>query len=827
MLEFNEFSDHERQTLFVEVILPLAISKTYTYRVPYGMNEQVEIGKRVIVQFGKSKIYTAIIYKINNEPPSLYEAKYVIDVLDDLPIVTQNQLNLWEWISEYYLCNIGEVMQAALPAALKLASETKITLLGDKNPDKAELSDKEFLIIDALEIHTELKISDISKLLGQKTVFPLLRSLFEKGIINISEEINETYKPRKKAYLKLNPQYDDPESRKALFEILERAPKQLEGLLGYLKLERQQSEISKAELLEASGCGAAAMKALLDKEIFIQEDKVVSRISLEEEDLLPDFKLNEAQQEALNSINKQFETKDVLLLHGETSSGKTQIYIRQIEKVIAEGRQTLFLLPEIALTTQVIERLRKYFGNQIGVYHSKFSDNERAEVWQKVLKNEYPIILGARSAVFLPFHDLGLIIIDEEHESSYKQYDPAPRYHARDTAIYLSHLYKAKVLLGSATPSLESFYNSKIKKYGFTELKGRFGGVEAPEIEVVSVADETKRKTMQSHFTSVLIKEIDLALSRKEQIILFQNRRGYTPFLLCATCGFTPKCINCDVSLTLHKSSGKLHCHYCGYRQELLNACPACGSTKIEQKGFGTEKIEDELQLIFEKAKIARMDLDSTRNKNSFQILLNDFEDGKIDILVGTQMVAKGLDFGNVTTIGIISADSMLNYPDFRAFERSFQMLSQVSGRAGRRNKRGKVIIQAYDIQHRIISQVIRNDYAEMFNTEILERRNFSYPPLYRLINLDIKHKDNFKLGQISARLAQILKQQLGSRILGPEVPLIGRIRNYYIQTILIKIEKDGVSVHKVKQMLKSTLQAFEAEPANKGVYIQVDVDPN
>ena len=608
---------------------------------------------------------------------------------------------------------------------------------------------------------------------------------------------------------------------------MERAPNQLTALLAYLKLERQQPEISKTELLEASACGAGALKALLDKEIFIQEDKVISRLLTDEEELLPDFKLNDAQQIALAEMDAQFAEKDVLLLHGETSSGKTQLYIRQIEKIIAQGRQTLYLLPEIALTTQVIERLRKYFGNQIGIYHSRFSDNERAEVWQKVLKNEYQIVLGARSAVFLPFQDLGLIVIDEEHETSYKQYDPAPRYHARDTAIYLSYLHGAKVLLGSATPSLESFYNSKIKKYGFVELKGRFGGVESPEIEVVSISEETKRKTMQSHFTSVLIKEIEQALSKKEQVILFQNRRGYTPFLLCATCGFTPKCINCDVSLTFHKSSGKLHCHYCGYKQEVLNACPACGSTKIEQKGFGTEKIEDELQLIFEKARIARMDLDSTRTKNSFQVLINDFEDGRIDILVGTQMVAKGLDFGNVTIIGIISADSMLNFPDFRAFERSFQMLSQVAGRAGRRNKRGKVIIQAYDINHRIINQVIRNNYIEMFDTEILERRNFHYPPLFRLIQLDIKHKDNFKLGQISGRLSRILKQQLGDRILGPEAPLISRIRNYYIQTILIKVEKEGISVQKIKQSLKKTLQTFEAEPANKGVYIQIDVDPS
>jgi primosomal protein N' (replication factor Y) len=542
--------------------------------------------------------------------------------------------------------------------------------------------------------------------------------------------------------------------------------------------------------------------------------------------MLHDFKLNDAQQVALAEINEHLEVKDVVLLYGETSSGKTQIYIRLIEQMLKQDKQTLYLLPEIALTTQVIERLREHFGGQIGVYHSRFNDNERAEVWQKVLKGEYKMILGARSSIFLPFKDLGLIIVDEEHESSYKQYDPAPRYHARDTAIYLSHLYGAKIVLGSATPSLESFYNAKIKKYGFVTLKGRYGGVKSPVIEVVSIAEETKRKTMQSHFTTVLVNEIKAALSRKEQVILFQNRRGYTPVSLCTTCGYTPKCINCDVSLTFHKSSAKLHCHYCGYKQDVLQACPACGSTKIEQKGFGTEKIEDELQRIFVDAKIARMDLDSTRTRNSFQILLNDFEEGRIDILVGTQMVAKGLDFGNVSTIGIISADSMLNYPDFRAFERSFQMLAQVSGRAGRRAKQGKVIIQAYDTSHRIISQVIRGDYEEMFDTEILERRNFHYPPLYRLIQLDVKHKDLSKLVSISDSLAKVLRSQLGDRVLGPEAPLISRIRNYYIQTILIKVEREGVSVRKIKEALLTILRVFDSQPVNKGVYIHIDVDP-
>jgi primosomal protein N' (replication factor Y) len=825
MLEFNEGAD-ERQTFFVEVILPLAISKTYTYRVPQTLNQDLEIGKRVIVQFGKSRIYTAIIYNISEQAPVLYEAKYIIEVLDEAPIVTRSQLQLWQWIADYYMCFIGEVMQAALPAALKLASETKIVLLKDVSYDKALLSDKEFLIIDALEIQPELKVSDIVSLLGQKTVFPLLKGLFEKGIIHISEEISERFKPRRKAYISLNPLYNEAENRKALFQILERAPKQLDALLAYIKLAKQSPLVLKTELLEASGSGSSAVKALIEKEVFFQEDQVVSRLSAEEAELAAAFVLSDLQQKAFDAVAEQFTSKDVVLLHGITSSGKTEIYIRLIEEVILKGDQVLYLLPEIALTAQMIERLRRCFGSKIGIYHSKFSDNERAEVWNKVLKNEYDVVLGARSAVYLPFSKLGLIIIDEEHESSYKQFDPAPRYHARDTAIYLAHVHQAKVLLGSATPSLESYYNAQTRKYGFVELKERFGSAQLPQIEVVSITEETNKKTIQSNFTSVLINEIKLALENKEQVILFQNRRGHTPVLLCRTCGYLPKCINCDVSLTYHKSTGKLHCHYCGYKQETIARCPACGSTHIEQKGFGTEKIEEDLQFIIPEARIARMDLDTTRSKNSFQKLIGDFEDAKIDILVGTQMVAKGLDFGNVTIIGIINADSLLNYPDFRAYERSFQLLSQVAGRAGRREKTGKVVIQTFNPAHRVIEQVIKNDFEGLYSKEISERKTFLYPPIFRLIRLDIKHKDSSLLYDIAFRLATELRTSLGKRVLGPEEPLVSRIRNYYIKTIYIKVERNGISIARVKRFLQEVLSNMETNSKNKGAFVQVDVDP-
>ncbi|MBS1529700.1 MAG: primosomal protein N', partial [Bacteroidetes bacterium] len=551
MLEFAEVQYADRETLFVEVILPLAIAKNYTYRVPFQLNDTVAIGKRVVVQFGKSKLYTAIIASIGTLAPEKYEAKYLLDILDDKPIVNEKQLQFWQWIADYYLCNMGEVMNAALPSALKLASETKIQLNKGFEFDKTALHDKEFMITEALELQDELTVGDIVKLLGQKTVMPILKSMFEKNIIYISEEVSQRYKPRKKTFLTLNPFYHNQDNLRELFPILEkRAPKQADALLAYIKLSRTQKDISKAELAEESGAGDASIKSLIEKEIFVAEERNVSRLYVDEDEFSDDFQLNDNQQNALNEIKNQFKEKDVILLHGVTSSGKTQLYIRLIEEVINSGRQVLYLLPEIALTTHIIERLRQYFSSSIGVYHSRFNDNERVEVWQKVLNHEYKVVLGARSSVFLPFSDLGLIIVDEEHETSYKQFDPAPRYNARDAAIYLGGTYHGKVLLGSATPSFESYYNARIHKYGLAEMTERFGGVELPKTEVVSITEELKKKTMQSHFTGILMDDIRNALAHKEQVILFQNRRGYAPVLMCKVCAYTPKCINCDVSLT-------------------------------------------------------------------------------------------------------------------------------------------------------------------------------------------------------------------------------------------------------------------------------------
>lgn len=825
MLDFHAVDFEERQTFFIEVILSLSLAKNYSYRVPFELNDQIAIGKRVVVQFGKNKIYTALIKSISNQAPEIYEAKYIIDVIDPHPIITREQLQLWEWMTSYYLCNEGDVMSAALPAGLKLASETIIVLKEEAEASDEVFSDKEQTLLTALRTRPRLTIDEVSALLGQKTVYPIINSLLTKGMVYIAEEVIEKYKPLLKSFITLNPFYQEEANLRQLFDVLEKAPKQLNAFLAYLKLSKQRSQISKQELLEESACGSAALKTLVDKEIFTILKRPVSRLRESADEFILNFALSTGQQDALDQIQHTLKEKDVVLLHGVTASGKTQIYIKLIEEAIEKGGQVLFLLPEIALTTQIVERIQRYFGDAIGVYHSKFNNNERVEIWNKVLAGKYRVVLGARSAVFLPFKELKLIVVDEEHESSYKQQEPSPRYQARDAGIYLAHLHRAKVVLGSATPSIESYFNAKTDKYGLVTLNERFGGVELPLQEVISISEETKRKKMISYFSGKLVDEIANTLENKEQIILFQNRRGYATILICGTCGYAPKCVNCDVSLTYHKTSGKLHCHYCGYHQSSINICPACGSVHIEQKGFGTERVEEELKLIFPEAAIARLDVDSTRTKNGLQQIISEFQEKKTDILIGTQMVAKGLDFDNVTLIGVINADTLLNYPDFRAFERSYQLLAQVAGRAGRRDKQGKVIIQAYDDNHRIINQVIENKYLEMYNEELAERKQFHYPPFTRLIFINIKHKDQDLLNVAAQKFAGMLKQQLGHRVLGPEQPLVSRIRNYYIKQVIIKSDKT-TSIVKVKTVLKEVISEFQTDKDHRAVTLQVDVDP-
>ncbi len=816
----------DRNTYFVEVILPLAIAKQYTYRVPLELNDKIAVGVRVIVQFGKNKIYSALVNRISQEAPAQYEAKYILDIVDEHPIVHEKQFELWHWISEYYMCYVGDVMQAALPAALKMASETKIIASEDPSLDRSLVSDKGYLILEALELAGELTVNDVIRILGQKTVFPLLRHLFDQGYILISEEIKQKFKPKTKVFLNLASIFNDADGKRELLDSLNRAPKQQDAVIAFLQMQKTKQDISRQDIIEASACGAGAITALIDKGVFEVQEKVVSRFEGTDVLLSPDFSFSAGQQLAFDQIHEHFLTKDVVLLHGVTASGKTQLYIRLIEEVLQSGKSALYLLPEIALTAQITERLKLHFGDKLGVYHSKFNDNERAEVWQKVNKGEYRVIVGARSSVFLPFSDLGLLIVDEEHENSYKQYDPAPRYHARDTAIYLAHQHQAKVLLGSATPSVESYYNAKANKYGLVELKERFGESKLPEITIVDIAEAGRKEEMYSYFSKTLLEALGETVKNKEQVILFQNRRGHTPFLQCGTCGFVAKCINCDVSLTYHKSSNLLHCHYCGFSEETHNSCPACGMPNMQSKGFGTERVEEELQLLLPELRIGRLDLDSTKGKYGFDKVIAAFDNQEYDVLIGTQMITKGLDFGNVSLIGIINADGMINFPDFRAYERAFSLFSQVAGRAGRRQKEGKVIIQTYTPNHRILEQVTKHDYESMFLTEVTERKNYHYPPFYRLIRLDVKHANQNLVHDAAKRLASLLRQNLGPRVLGPEPPLVSRVRNNFIETITIKIERKDISIVKVKELILQSILHFDLDPKNKGVKVLKDVDP-
>jgi len=821
-----------RITKFADVILPLAIPRLYTYRVPYELNDQLTVGQRVVVQFGRSKLFAALVRQIHETAPAQYQAKYIDSILDPEPIVNETQFALWDWISSYYLCTIGEVMIAALPSGLKLTSETRLVLNPSFDEDYSNLSDQEFLITEALEVQQVLSIQDVGNILDRKTVYPIIKALIEKGVILIEEELKERYTPKVVSYVRLNEEAAKEDNLKKIFDQLERAPKQLELLMSFIQMSRVLSdnpmEVKKVSLQKSVGATSVIVNQLEKKGVFVIYDKTEGRLDLQEMDVGSSKKLHSKQQTAYEEIKKCFKKKKVVLLHGVTSSGKTEIYVKLIEEVIKEGKQVLYLLPEIALTTQIISRLQKYFGNSIGVYHSHFNQNERVEVWNNVLNsepNQYKIILGARSALFLPFSNLGLVIVDEEHENTFKQHDPAPRYHARDTAIVLAQLHGAKTLLGSATPSIETYWNSGEGKYGLVELNERYGGVQLPEILVADIKEATRKKLMKSHFSPLLMEQMEQTLAGKEQIILFQNRRGFSPFLQCNTCGWTPVCVSCDVSLTYHKHSSQLRCHYCGYHEQSPASCNACGDTNVSMIGFGTEKIEEELEIFFPDARIARMDWDTTRSKNSYQRIINDFEDREIDILVGTQMVTKGLDFDNVALVGILNAGSMLNFPDFRAFERSYQLMAQVAGRAGRKKKRGKVVIQAFDPDHRIIRNVIANDFSSMYDCEMQERENFHYPPFHRLIKLTLKHKDFDLLNAASEHFGTELKKVFGKRVLGPEFPPIARIRNFYLKNILLKIERE-VSVNKSKKLLEETIIAFKNHNDYKKVRIIADVDP-
>ncbi len=823
---------------YVDVLLPLPVSGKFTYEVPDDLMGKMMIGGRVVVQFGKRKIYTAVVVNIHEDPPKDHVPKFILSVLDEVPMVTGNQFRFWDWIASYYLCHQGEVMNAALPSAFKLASESGITLNPLAAIDYASLNQREHLLIESLHHRKSVRISEVGKIIGQQKVIPVVNTLIEKGLILMEEELSEKYKPKKEVFVKLTPEYEtDEEKLQDLFNQLEkRARKQLEIVMAYVHLSRFGSanllEVSRNALLKTANASPAALEGLVKKEVFSIYNKVISR--LDADSLAEDpsqIILSPVQKEAFEKIHELFSTKEVVLLHGVTSSGKTEIYIKMIDEVIKSGKQVLYLLPEIALTTQIINRLRKYFGGRVGVYHSRFNENERVEIWNNVLagkmagNDRYDIILGARSAVFMPFSNLGLVIVDEEHDSSFKQYDPAPRYNGRDSALILAHLHGARTILGSATPSIESFYNATEGKYGLVTINERYGEMELPVIEVVDLRKETQMKRMKTHFSSVLVNRLETALKNGEQSILFQNRRGFSPRLECETCNWMPVCRNCDVTLVYHKQNNQLRCHYCGYVTPVPDHCPECKGINIRMKGFGTEKVEEELGLLFPEAKIVRMDLDTSRTKHSHQKIIGDFEQRKIDVLVGTQMVTKGLDFENVSTVGILSADNMLSFPDFRASERSFQLMAQVSGRSGRKNKRGTVVIQAYKPENPVIADVVNNDYLAMYRKQLVERRKFNYPPYYRLIQIMIRHRDPKQLNKASDLLGFRLKKAFPGKILGPEYPVVSRIRNYYIKQILLKIERQS-PLHLMKDKLVLELDQFLKMKEFAGVRLAVDVDP-
>lgn len=823
----------ERITLFAEVLLPIPVPGTFTYHVPYDMNERIAVGFRVVVQFGKSKIMSGLVVEISDKVPDI-EAKYIMDILDDHPLVNALQLKFWDWIKTYYMCYPGEVMQAALPSALKLSSESTIVLSPEYVLDTVALSDYEYMIVEALQKQPKIAISEVSKIIGHAKVMPLIKTMIEKKIIMMEEELNPKYKAKYERFVKLSGVYsDDAKVHELMDDLDKRAYKQLELLLAYFTLGGDCNHDVKAkDLQDKANASGAILKAMVDKGIFELSDKQVSRLAeFKEQENVDSIVLTDVQQKALEEIRQGFDEDKTVLLHGVTSSGKTEIYIKLIDEAIKAGRQVLYLLPEIALTAQVINRLKKYFGERLGVYHSRHNANEKVEAWESVSDaisggaHPHQVIIGSRSAIFLPYSNIGLIIVDEEHDSSFKQIDPSPRYNARDAAIVLGSMHKAKVLLGSATPSYESYYNALIGRFKLVEIMERYGGVEMPEIILSDMRVEKKRKTLQSDFGSTLLDAVKTTLEEKNQVILFQNRRGFSLRIECEDCHYVPQCVNCDVSLVYHKQQNLLHCHYCGYTAGVPTECPKCHGTNMKMHGFGTEKIEEDLHLILPEARIARLDLDTTRSKNDYQNILEAFQNKDTDILVGTQMVTKGLDFDSVKVVGILNADNMLSFPDFRAHERSFQLMSQVAGRAGRKGKQGKVIIQTYEISHPVLMDVLRNDYRGLFDKQMVIRRQFGYPPYCRLIQIRVKNKDFEPLNSAAAALADMLRPFFKQNLLGPEYPVVSRVKNLYIKQMMVKFKRDS-NTFKIKELIAGQIRLFQQNPDFKSMIVQVDVDP-
>ncbi|MBC2839482.1 primosomal protein N' [Robiginitalea sp. SC105] len=813
---------------FVEVLLPLPLERNYTYAAGPGEGYSLEPGTRVAVPFGKSKLYTGLVLGVHDNPPEAYEPKEIYRVLDETPLVSPGQIRHWRWIAQYYMCTLGEVFRTAVPSVFLLQSETRVVLREGSRPDQEDLDDTEFLILEALEHQPVLSVSEISDIVDRKHVLPILDRMIARKILILQEKLQEGYKPLRARYIRLHPDFEDEEALSELMDSLSRAPKQ-SGLILHLFQLREGTDkpIRSKALQERSGVSRAILKALIDKgileEYFLEEDRVTYEGEAPTGNL-PE--LNPGQTEALSGIRLGLDAGRPVLLHGVTSSGKTEVYLRLIKEIVQAGRQVLYLVPEIAITEQLVRRLQRVLGHRVVVFHSRHSMQERAELWYHVQagQEKASVVLGARSALFLPFADLGLIVVDEEHENTYKQFDPAPRYHARDAAIVLAQQAGARIVLGSATPSIESYHNARSDKYAYVRMDRRYGNVLLPEMELVDLSEQFRKKKMKGHFSERLREEVSAALSERRQIILFQNRRGYAPIVECASCGHAPQCRNCDVSLTYHQHRKELRCHYCGFHRQLETTCEACGNATLDTKGFGTEQVESELAELFPEARCSRMDLDTTRGKHAYGRIIQAFEARETDILVGTQMLTKGLDFRNVGLVGIMNADSLLNFPHFRAHERCYQLLTQVAGRAGRTRERGKVIIQTYNPHHQILKQVSTGSYEEMYADQVYEREQFGYPPALRIIKITFRHREYNRVGDGAAWFAKSLRMHFGKDVLGPEFPPVARIRNQYHKNILLKI-RPGQGLAQTKNSIKRIEASFNAISQFRSIRVIYNVD--
>jgi primosomal protein N' (replication factor Y) len=826
-----EYLNTQEETVFVDVILPVPIPQYFTYRVPRELSSVIAVGTRVVVEFGKSRVLTAIVVKVHGSPPEKYQAKYILELLDLDPVIIPSQLWLFNWVAEYYLCFVGEVMNVALPAGLKISSQSKIQY----NPDFSHeelLTDVEKNLIELLKTQESLSYEEVERFTDGKDVNKAIKDLVAKHAIIVFEEVKDKYKPKIQKNIRLKRVYEGSDEMLSLIESLEKYQKQQEVILQYLshipiqELPFQNKNGIAKNIIRTSGISESSLKSLIEKGILEEFEIIISRFERFNIEDTINITLSAAQQIASDKIMAEFQQKDVVLFHGITGSGKTEIYIDLIQKVLESGSQVLFLLPEIALTTQIVNRLRLVFGDKMGVYHSKFSDNERVEVWRGILDGKFQFVVGVRSAIFLPFDSLGLIIVDEEHETSYKQFDPAPRYHARDVAIMLAAKQKTKVLLGSATPSLESYFQAKNNKYGLVELLERYGDASLPEILLVDLKQERKEKTIQKEFSSVLLNAIQENMKAKLQTIIFLNRRGYSPYLNCEECNWIGNCEQCAVTLTYHMQSQQLICHYCGHTESTKKVCPSCGSTRVKAMGVGTERIEDDLHELFPEAGVRRLDMDTTRTKNAYSDIIGEFEKGEVDILVGTQMVSKGLDFDHVSLVGVYNADKMIHFPDFRAAEKAFQLITQVSGRAGRRERKGKVIIQTGNPNNKILQFILKNDYQGFYDSEIMEREAYNYPPFSRLIQITVKDLSQQLAHQAAAKLALALESQLGKyRVMGPEKALVERIRNKFLFEVLLKLEKDKLNIKATKAFLREEIVNLLTDKKFKTIQVIVNVD--